>query len=376
MIDQQIIVQRDCIGIAVDMTPIDNYGEYLRDILSVRKKVFLVHGRHSYEACGAAAFMEEMRQQTQCEYRHFDDFSNNPKYEEMWTGVKDIQDYRPNIIIAIGGGSVIDMAKLIRYYAQLHIDLIAIPTTAGTGAESTKFAVCYIEGEKTSIASPAILPNKAVLMPVFTTNNSQYLTACTGFDAFAQAIEANWNIHATEESDSYAKEALTLLYRCLAQFATNPQPCMNDKNWREEMMMGANLAGQAINIAKTTAPHAMSYKLTSEYDYPHGHAVALTFPYFAKLNMECNAANYVGVNYRRYCNKMRWLKQMIGDPRQDLEEYFRTFIIRLGLGIKQNKPIDVELVAKSINLERAANNPHRLTEEIVAQAAQSILKNK
>ena len=375
MINQQIIVQCDCIGIASVMTPVPNCTDYMRDVLSKCRKAYIVHGHQSYIACGAAAFMEVLRQQTLCEYRHFGDFSNNPKYEDVLTGVNDIQDYRPNIIIAIGGGSVIDMAKLIRYYAQLPIDLIAIPTTAGTGAESTHFAVCYTNGEKTSIASPAILPNKAVLMPEFTTNNSQYLTACTGFDAFAQAVEAYWNINATEDSDNYAKEALTLLYRCLAQFATNPQPCMNDKNWREEMMMGANLAGQAINIAKTTAPHAMSYKLTSEFKYPHGHAVALTFPYFAKLNMECNAANYVGVNYRRYCNKMRWLKQMIGDPRQDLEEYFRSFILRLGLGLKKDKPIDVELVAKSINLERAANNPHRLTEEIIAQAAQSILKN-
>lgn len=375
MINQQVIVQSDCIGIASIMTPVPNCTDYMRDVLSKCRKAYIVHGHQSYIACGAADFMEELRQQTLCEYRHFDDFSNNPKYEEMLAGVNDIRDYLPNIIIAIGGGSVIDMAKLIRYYAQLPIDLIAIPTTAGTGAESTHFAVCYTNGEKTSIASPAILPNKAVLMPEFTTNNSQYLTACTGFDAFAQAVEAYWNINATEDSDNYAKETLTLLYRCLAQFATNPQPCMNDKNWREEMMMGANLAGQAINIAKTTAPHAMSYKLTSEFKYPHGHAVALTFPYFAKLNMECNAANYVGVNYRRYCNKMRWLKQMIGDPRQDLEEYFRSFILRLGLGLKKDKPIDVELVAKSINLERAANNPHRLTEKIIAQAAQSILKN-
>lgn len=376
MVSQQIIVQRDCIGIASFMTPEQNCVDYIREVLSKCRKAYIVHGHQSYFACGAATLMEELRQQTKCEYRHFDDFSNNPNYEEMLIGVRDIQDYRPDIIIAIGGGSVIDMAKLIRYYAQLPIELFAIPTTSGTGAESTHFAVCYVDGEKTSIASPAILPNKAVLMPEFTINNSQYLTACTGFDAFAQAVEAYWNIHATEESDNYAKEALTILYRCLAQFATNPLPCMNDKSWREEMMLGANLAGQAINLAKTTAPHAMSYKLTSEFKYPHGHAVALTFPYFAKLNMECNAANYVGVNHKRYFNKMVWLMQMIGNPSQDLEEYFRTFILRLGLGLKKDKPIDVELVANSINLERAANNPHRLTEEIIAQAAQSILKNK
>ena len=374
MINQQIIVQRDCIGIASIMTPVQNCTDYLRDVLSKCRKAYIVHGHQSYLECGAAAFMEQLRQQTQCEYRHFDDFSNNPKYEEVLTEVNDIRDYRPNIIIAIGGGSVIDMAKLIRYYAQLPIDLIAIPTTSGTGAESTHFAVCYTNGEKTSIASPAILPNKAILMPEFTTNNSQYLTACTGFDAFAQAIEAYWNLHATEESDDYAKEALTLLYRCLAQFATNPQSCMNDKNWREEMMMGANLAGQAINIAKTTAPHAMSYKLTSKYGYSHGHAVALTFPYFAKLNMECDEQHYMGLNYFRFREKMIWLMRMIGNPVENLEEYFRAFTKKLGLGYNSDTKVDPDIIARSINIERAENNPHHLTREIIAEAAKSIIK--
>ena len=374
MINQQIIVQRDCIGIVSSMTPVPNCTDYMSDVLSICRKAYIVHGHRSYFECGAAAFMEELQQQTHCEYHNYYAFSNNPKYEEVLFGVKDIQAYRPNIIIAIGGGSVIDMAKLIRFYAQLPIELIAIPTTAGTGAESTQFAVCYVDGEKTSIASPAILPNKAILMPEFTTINNQYLTACSGFDAFAQAVEAYWNIHATEESDRYAEEALTLLIRCLAQFATHPQPCMGDSNWREEMMMGANLAGQAINIAKTTAPHAMSYKLTSKYNYPHGHAVALTFPYFAKLNMGCDEQHYMGLNYIHYRKKMIWLMRMIGNPTQDLEEYFRTFIRKLGLGYKPDTEVDPDIIACSINIERAENNPYHLTREIIAEAARSIIK--
>ena len=211
-------------------------------------------------------------------------------------------------------------------------------------------------------------------MPEFTTNNSQYLTASTSFDAFAQAVEAYWNTHATAESDRYAEEALTLLIRCLAQFATHPQPCMGDTNWREEMMMGANLAGQAINIAKTTAPHAMSYKLTSKYGYSHGHAVALTFPYFAKLNVECDAQHYMGINYVRYLEKMRWLRHALGNPTQDLEDYFRTFIKKLGLGYRPDSKVDTDIIARSINIERAENNPHHLTKEIIAEAARSIIK--
>lgn len=376
MNSQHIIVQRDCEGIGSNMTPVHNCADYLRDILSKCRNAYIVHGHHSYFDCGAAAFMEELQQQTHCEYHNYHAFSNNPKYEEMLFGVKDIQDYRPDIIIAIGGGSVIDMSKLIRYYAQLPIELIAIPTTAGTGAESTHFAVCYVDGEKTSIASQAILPNKVVLMPKFTTNNSQYLTACTGFDAFAQAIEAFWNIHATPESDLYAEEAIVRLYRCLGQFADSSQLCMANHFWREEMMMGANLAGQAINIAKTTAPHAMSYNMASKYGYAHGHAVALTFPYFAKLNIECMPELYKGADYLRYSEKMQWLRRTLDIQKQDIESYFRMFIKKLGLGCRPDTKVDTDIIVRSINIERAENNPHILSRDIIAQAAQSILKNK
>lgn len=375
MTNQQIIVQQDCAGIGSNMTPVHNCADYMRDVLSKCRKAYIVHGHHSYFDCGADAFMEELQQQTHCEYHNYYAFSNNPKYEEVLFGVMDIQDFRPHIVIAIGGGSVIDMAKLICFYAQLPVELIAIPTTSGTGAESTHFAVCYVDGEKTSIASPAILPNKAVLMPEFTTNNSQYLTACTGFDAFAQAVEAFWNIHATAESDLYAEEAIARLYGCLEQFTDNPQPCMADSDWREEMMMGANLAGQAINIAKTTAPHAMSYKLTSKYGYAHGHAVALSFPYFAKLNMECIPELYNGADYPRYSEKMLWLRRTLDILEQDIETYFRTFIKKLGLGYRQDSKVDTDIIAQSINLERAGNNPHLLTAEIIMAAAKSILNN-
>ncbi len=229
-----------------------------------------MRGHRSYEECGASALMEELMRLAQNEYQYFSEFTNNPKIEDVERGVRCVKIFQPDVIIAIGGGSVIDMAKLIRYNANLNTRLVAIPTTSGTGAESTQFAVCYIEGEKQSISNPKILPEEAILVPEWTMHNNYYLTACTGFDAFAQAVEALWSIHATEESDLYAQEALALLYRCLAQFATDPQLCMADKHWREEMMIGANLSGQAINIARTTAPHAMSYKLTSEYGYPHG----------------------------------------------------------------------------------------------------------
>ena len=340
-------------------------------------RLLVVHGKNSYMACGGNELISQLYNVHNMEIANFSEFNTDPKIEDVYRGADLVKQYRPDAIIAIGGGSTMDMAKLLRHTAGMkETPLIAIPTTSGTGSETTQFAVCFINGEKKSIDFPHMLPNYEILIPELTMSNSRYLTACTGFDAMAQAVESYWNIHATEKSEEYAKEALILLVRCLAQFATDPELCMSDQYWRTDMMKGANLAGKAINITRTTAPHAMSYKLTSEYGYPHGHAVALTFPYFAKINMECQLHQYAGLDYLHYTEKMRWLKHCFGITNQDIELYFQSFAIKIGLGIKKNTNVDTELIASSVNVERAANNPHVLTQGILAQAAESILKNK
>ena len=376
MTKQHIIAHFDCCGRTDSMQTTDNFVELLRNLLSSHKHVFVVRGERSFVECGAAAFLKEVHEGTNIVFHPFSAFEKNPKREDAFAGARELIATQSETIIAIGGGSAMDVAKLIRGYAQRpSMPLIAIPTTAGTGAESTQFAVCYVDDVKTSMDDPHNLPNYALLMPEFTMTNSRYLTATCGFDAFAQAIEAFWNVFATEESDLYAEEALALLVRALYQFADYPQLCMNDRLWRDQMMVGANLAGQAINITRTTAPHAMSYILTSKYGYSHGHAVALTFPYIAKLNMECPMELYTGRTFRHYVEKMKWLRKCLGlSDAADIEEHLRCFIKKIGLGLKNDKPIDTTIVAQSVNMERAKNNPHLLTEDILAQAAESILK--
>ena len=349
----------------------------LKDIMEKHNvdRLLVVHGQHSYMVCGGNELMSRLYDVHNMEIANFADFSTDPKIEDVYKGADLVKQYRPDAITAIGGGSTMDMAKLLRHTAGMkETPLIAIPTTSGTGSETTQFAVCFINGEKKSIDFSHMLPNYEILIPELTMSNSRYLTACTGFDAMAQAVESYWNIHATEKSEDYAKEALILLVRCLAQFATDPELCMADQYWRTDMMKGANLAGKAINITRTTAPHAMSYKLTSEYGYPHGHAVALTFPYFAQINIECTSFQYVGHDYMHYREKMRWLKLCFGITHQDIELYFQTFANKIGLGLRKDTNVDTELIASSVNVERAANNPHVLTQEILVQAAESIIR--
>lgn len=363
----------------ITVLQIEDAIDVLKGIMEMHNvdRLLVVHGKNSYMACGGNELMSQLYDVHNMEIAGFSDFSTDPKIEDVYKGADLVKQYQPDAIIAIGGGSTMDMAKLLRHTAGMkEIPLIAIPTTSGTGSETTQFAVCFINGEKKSIDFPHMLPNYEILIPELTMSNSRYLTACTGFDAMAQAVESYWNIHATEKSEEYAKEALILLIRRLTQFATDPELCMADQYWRADMMKGANLSGKAINITRTTAPHAMSYKLTSEYGYPHGHAVALTFPYFAKLNMECPLHQYAGTDYLHYTEKMRWLKYCFGITNQDIESYFQSFTIKIGLGINKDTKVDAGLIASSVNVERAANNPHVLTAEIINQAAESILEMK
>ena len=282
-------------------------------------RLMVVHGHGSYVSCGAKDLIDIVSQHLVIS--DFDDFSSNPKQEDAEAGLGMMAQFKPDMIVAVGGGSVIDMAKLIRHYSNVQIPLLAIPTTAGTGAESTQFAVCYIDGVKHSISDPSILPDMVLLYPPFTYDNSPYLTACTGFDALAQAIEAFWNVNATPESDALALRAIERIY---PRLTTDLSP-----DDRKMLLLGANDAGCAINITRTTVPHALSYTLTSKYGYPHGHAVALTFPFFFKYNLEGDKKSFRGEDFERYATKMAQLRSVMevsGDPYQHMKDYLRQML--------------------------------------------------
>ena len=327
----------------------------LRTCLEECKGLFFVHGKHSYSSCGAEEALRPILQAVR-EVTEFTDFSTNPKDEEARIGAEQLVKSGSDCLLVVGGGSAMDTAKLIRHYAaqkDYQVRLIAIPTTAGTGAESTHFAVSYVDGVKTSVEGEDLLPDVVILHAPFTYANDTYLTACTGFDALAQAIEAYWNRNATAESDALALKALTYLHAQLpACIAAPTEPLRNS------LAVGANLAGQAINITKTTAPHAFSYAFTSQCGYPHGHAVALTFPYFAELNMRNNPKE----------GKLRAVLNM--SDNESWLEHFRKYVDRLGLTYHGIGNENLEDILNSVNLQRLKNNPV----EVDAQKMQE-LKN-
>ena len=317
------------------------------------KRVFLVRGTNSFIFCGAADAMKQVDVKTGVQVTEFCEFSVNPKDEEAYRGLQLLMEEKPDVIIAIGGGSVMDMAKLIRHYAEergVNVPLWAMPTTAGTGAEATHFAVVYKEGVKHSMEADDILPDVAILYPPFTYGNNAYLTACTGFDALAQAIEAFWNPNATLESDKYALRAILQLHNQLPQSVAN----LKDTRLRDDLLYGAYWAGSAINITKTTAPHAFSYAFTTHCGYPHGHAVAITFPFFAELNMRNNP-------------KREELCDLLGlDIDANLQQYFLKYIGQIGLRYEGTKGEDLHELLSQVNLERLKNNLVEITEKEIS----------
>ena len=322
------------------------------------KHVFLVRGKGSYITCGAEKIINDIFKEASCSFTEFYDFSENPKCEDMEKGIELLKESNADIIIAVGGGSVLDMSKLIRFFScykgkvtgksfekeGILLPLIAMPTTAGTGAEATHFAVVYKDKVKYSAEHDDILPNYAIIYPPFTYDNSQYLTACTGFDALAQAIEAFWNLNATVESDFYAEKAIQMLWNNLLKVVNNPTVDLRNK-----VSEGSYWAGRAINITKTTAPHAFSYPFTTYLGYPHGHAVALTFSYFLDLN--CSEKNKDRTRVNR-------LLDIIGFNRDaNLAEQMTDYIHAIGLQKREDTIIDKEFILSQVNLERLGNNP-------------------
>lgn len=336
------------------------------------KHILIVTGKHSYNSCGASNLLDEIL--SNYIYTRFYDFKENPKIEDVVVGVNVFNNNKCDLIIAVGGGSVIDMAKLIIFFKNKKhpytdhftsnlksnelIHFIAIPTTSGTGSEVTHFAVVYSDNKKFSIADRGLSANLVCIVPKFTYSINNYLTAVTGLDAFSQAIESFWNINSNKESISYAQEAIELIWENL------PKVLKNNNNFksRDLISRASMLAGKSINITKTTAPHAFSYFLTSKFDIPHGHAVALTLPFFCKYNYEINALSnndLRGVEYVK--SRIEIIAKIIDTKPEYLDIIISKFIKDLNLinnysQIFKNKNTFIEW-KDNVNMQRLKNNP-------------------
>lgn len=317
----------------------------------------------------------------------FDQFKPNPLYEDVCKGVELFQASKCDTILAVGGGSSIDVAKCIKLYCQMDKDtlyldqeykdsgvkLVAIPTTAGTGSESTRFAVIYYNGKKQSVAHDSIIPNVAILEPKVLKTLPLYQKKCTMMDALCQGIESWWSVNSTNESKKLSKVAVETIMQWWREYIFG-----NTEASEAAVMNAANLAGQAICITQTTAPHAFSYKITSLYHLPHGHAVAVCLPeiwdFMIRHPENCidpRGYDYVAGIFEEIAHAMRT------DKIQEAILQFRRMmsIMELKNPISgSDRTFELELLSDSVNQERLKNNPIRLDKADALDSYKTIVK--
>ena len=346
----------------------------------------------------------------------FSDFTSNPLYEDICKGIRFFQNEKCEALLAVGGGSAIDVAKCIKMavlglenttgkslfegqqvnestsqrtkqreqsqtcldYAESRrtkskaqqidlysLPLIAIPTTAGTGSESTHNAVMYYEGAKQTMTNDAILPDYALLEPAVLKTLPLYQKKCTMLDALCQGIESWWSVNSTDESKSYARQAVERIVKYWRSYIVD-----NDAEAAAQIMWAANYAGRAINISATTAAHAMSYKITSLYGLPHGHAVAVCLPEIWDHML----------SHPERCIDPRGEVYML-DVFQSISQLisiqgFRKLMDEMGMQqpVSRQREEELTLLSRSVNPVRMKNNPVAIDEQQARKLYETIIK--
>lgn len=352
------------------------------------RNILLVTGAHSYEQTGASRKLEPLlRNYNVARFIA----ATNPKIGEIEQAVLLSRNHHADTIIAVGGGSVIDTAKAAHVLTPQEGNLeeivknnaapkdpealfIAIPTTAGSGAESTHFAVIYINKQKYSLSHPQALANIVVLDSSLTYSLPPHVTATTGMDAIAQAIEAYWSIKSTDKSRSCSRRALEKLLPNLEKSVHDPTPAS-----RKAVLEGANLAGQAINIAMTTGPHAISYGFTANYNLAHGEAVSLTLPLFMVFNSrvtEKNCQDPRGISFAKA--RIDEIVKMLGEP-SATKASKKLEILATSIGLqrtlKAQDPLHAKaLLSRSVGKDRLRNNPRLIASNDIKAILEKVVR--
>ena len=232
----------------------------------------------------------------------FEEVKPNPKDKDCEAGGKEAKEFEADVIVAVGGGSVIDSAKaiallqsyggpLVAYEGQGTVPgavtpIIAVPTTAGTGSEVTRSAVITDTKRsfKTSVKDVRLAPGLALVDPETTYNLPKGLTASTGMDALVHALEAYTCRMANPFSNAMALAAMEIIYPALPAVVKEG----SNKQARDDMMIGSVLAGIAFSHADVGAVHCLAEAIGGLYDTPHGIANSIFLPPVTAFNAEAD----------------------------------------------------------------------------------------
>ena len=295
----------------------------------------------------------------------FDGYHPNPDLSDAAAGAELYRAEGCDGLISVGGGSAMDTAKAVkallltgdmeavkanRLPDDVPLPHIAIPGTAGTGAEATPIAVVYVDGQKLSLDHPALLPEGVLLDSALLDTLPLYHKKACAMDALCQGIESFWARQATAESRVHAEKAIRGVLTNLTAYLAG------DADAQDAMLDAAWESGRAIRISRTTAAHAMSYQLTKKLGYAHGHACMLTLPH---LVIDMMLRQEEG----RKAPDLSLLAEIIG-----VEDGWGIARILLGLlaetDMLAETAVHGELLSAlvdSVNVQRLGNHPVQLT---------------
>jgi alcohol dehydrogenase class IV len=284
----------------------------------------------------------------------FSGISPNPRAEEVMAGALAYLENDCDGLVAVGGGSPMDCAKgigivvsngghILNYEGVDKIvvpmpPLICIPTTAGTSADVSQFAIINDAERRTKVAiiSKTIIPDVALIDPQTLTTKSPYLVACTGMDAIAHAIEAFVSNAHSAMSDLHALEAIRLVHKNLLESIQNP----SDMELRAKTMMGSMQAGLAFSNASLGAVHTMAHSLGGYKDLPHGECNAMLLPHVIDFNFTAEPERF------------KIVAEAMGlDSRGMSTSEVRSWLLRSMIALRNALGIDEHLAAKGIRTD-------------------------
>lgn len=337
------------------LSPRDSYIEldqYFREAGAAR--IFLVCGG-SFRHLALNQYFQALPERTGIQITYFSAFHANPDYESVLEGRRYLRGEQCNLIAAAGGGSAIDVAKCIRRLAGNGVPLLAVPTTAGSGSEATHFAVVYRQGVKASVDCGT--PDAVLLDPSLLDTLPLHQRKATMLDALCHGIESFWSIRSTPESRDYSKHAIR-------QIMNNYQGYLdNTPGGNAGMLWAAHLAGKAINIAQTTAGHAMSYQITKLYGLAHGHAAALCLSKIWPWMLERSVQLPYGLADAMGCGSLR-----------EGAQRFQAIVDQLELEVPTCTQEELAALTASVNPERMKNLPVVLCLEDIKALYRQILR--
>ena len=348
--------------------------ENIRFIIKEEKvsRIIIFAGEKSYKLSGAEENLKTIL--PNINHKIIFKTKSYPNMVDLKNFVENIKNFKPNLIIAIGGGAVLDLAKMSNslfnnldieesiknsnYKLKKFCSLIAVPTTAGSGAEATSNAVIYINKIKFSIEGTTIKPDYILIDPSLILSTPTNIAAAAGMDAIAQAIESLISKKSTIESVEYSIKSLEHLLDSYENHIKN-------KNFESsyKMSIGALNAGKAINISKTTAPHAVSYPFTSHHGISHGHAVVLTLPDFLSFNFKNLKYSKTSFDLKKRFDII--FKAFNVQNIINLENKIKLLAQNTGLELNFNKlkitqKSQIDTILSQINKQRLMNNPIEL----------------